>query len=360
MQNKRSLLCFISILTLISCGKKQVDMDILCEQTENEDFIIRWDIYPSNLNKDVQILGSYNETDFTRTSIVDVPTDRNIVKIDGIGGRDNYRFFKIKAGNNYSLPFSSRYYQFDNVLNFRDIGGYKTTDGEEIRWRRVFRSGSLSNATTEDVQRLNNIGIKTIIDLRSAGDIRLLPTGLSVENVFQLPLTSLSQAELISLIMQQYLSYEDAVVYLQEIYLDIALKNKDLMAQMLDILLDSANYPILFTCEQGKDQTGLVIYTLMRVLDVYQNFAEDDFLLSNVAIDKDKLFQRFKSVPLSESQQFAISLLGKTDISSLRYTSREIRKIYGSYDNYIQKGLSVTPEKKEYLKSLLLVHPTVE
>lgn len=72
MQKKLPLLYFISIIALVACGKKQVDMDILCEQTEAEDFIIIWEIYPSKLNTDVQIFGSLDETDFSRAAIINV------------------------------------------------------------------------------------------------------------------------------------------------------------------------------------------------------------------------------------------------------------------------------------------------
>ncbi len=31
--------------------------------------------------------------------------------------------------------------EFERVLNFRDLGGYRAADGRTVRWRRLFRSG---------------------------------------------------------------------------------------------------------------------------------------------------------------------------------------------------------------------------
>src|SRR5277367_3290667 len=51
--------------------------------------------------------------------------------------------------------------------NFRDLGGYTTTDGRRIRWGRVFRSGVMSYLTERDHDRLRPLGIRTVCDFRS-------------------------------------------------------------------------------------------------------------------------------------------------------------------------------------------------
>ena len=44
--------------------------------------------------------------------------------------------------------------ELSGVRNFRDLGGYETSDGASVRWRTVFRSSTLSEATPQDVERL--------------------------------------------------------------------------------------------------------------------------------------------------------------------------------------------------------------
>ena len=34
--------------------------------------------------------------------------------------------------------------------NFRDLGGYRTVDGQQVRWRTLFRSDHLAGLTPQD------------------------------------------------------------------------------------------------------------------------------------------------------------------------------------------------------------------
>jgi hypothetical protein len=61
----------------------------------------------------------------------------------------------------------------EGCLNFRDLGGYPTTDGGQVRWRRMFRSDALHALTPADVAHLRDeIGVTTVVDLRSSAELR--------------------------------------------------------------------------------------------------------------------------------------------------------------------------------------------
>ena len=53
------------------------------------------------------------------------------------------------------------------TTNTRDIGGYQTSDLRTIRPRQIIRSENLSRLTAGDFQQLEEIGVKTVIDLRT-------------------------------------------------------------------------------------------------------------------------------------------------------------------------------------------------
>ena len=67
-----------------------------------------------------------------------------------------------------SLP---RHVALDGQANFRDLGGYETTDGRRIAWGRVYRSGYLAMLSDADVSRLEDLGIRTIVNLLTGDDI---------------------------------------------------------------------------------------------------------------------------------------------------------------------------------------------
>ena len=57
------------------------------------------------------------------------------------------------------------------AYNFRDLGGYPTTDGRVTRWRTVFRADGLHRLTAADLGVMQDIGLRTVIDLRTADEL---------------------------------------------------------------------------------------------------------------------------------------------------------------------------------------------
>src|SRR5262245_37826338 len=58
-----------------------------------------------------------------------------------------------------------RLVNLENVLNFRDFGGYDA-DGGRVKRGMLFRSAHFSEASPSDVERLNALGVRFIVDLR--------------------------------------------------------------------------------------------------------------------------------------------------------------------------------------------------
>ena len=66
---------------------------------------------------------------------------------------------------------------FDGTRNFRDLGGIPTPSGE-TRFGVFYRSDRLSNLSTLDCERLRELGIETVIDLRSREERERAPNRL--------------------------------------------------------------------------------------------------------------------------------------------------------------------------------------
>ncbi|OYO02647.1 tyrosine-protein phosphatase [Enemella evansiae] len=64
-----------------------------------------------------------------------------------------------------------RWLEFDSLVNARDVGGTPTTDGGEIRPGRLLRSDNLQDLTPADIDRLLELGLTDVIDLRSAYEV---------------------------------------------------------------------------------------------------------------------------------------------------------------------------------------------
>jgi len=54
--------------------------------------------------------------------------------------------------------------------NFRDIGGYRTLDGHEVKRGLVYRSDQLDRLSDADLEAMKTLRIRLVIDLRTASE----------------------------------------------------------------------------------------------------------------------------------------------------------------------------------------------
>ncbi len=60
-----------------------------------------------------------------------------------------------------------RHIALSGCFNFRDLGGYPTSNGGHLRWRRLFRADGLTKLDETDCAALSELGLVTVIDLRT-------------------------------------------------------------------------------------------------------------------------------------------------------------------------------------------------
>ena len=72
--------------------------------------------------------------------------------------------------NNSTLSIQENMLQLESSCNFRDIGGYLTQDGRQVKRGMLFRSGVMAYFSEQDKQRIATLGIKVICDLRRSDE----------------------------------------------------------------------------------------------------------------------------------------------------------------------------------------------
>jgi protein-tyrosine phosphatase len=184
----------------------------------------------------------------------------------------------------------------DGAVNFRDQGGYPTTDGRSVKWRRLFRMDSPSTLTESDVQIITGtLGITSVVDLRSSNGVLddgrglLALSGISYHNY---PFLERRGIDLPT-------SGEGSGARLSAIYQWMLHNSGTLIAQAFTTLAQDVNQPALFHCSAGKDRTGILGATILDVLGVGREDIVADFLLTNDAIDG--ILARIKKMPGFES-----------------------------------------------------------
>lgn len=172
---------------------------------------------------------------------------------------------------------------FEGGCNFRDLGGYRTRDGRELKWGRVFRTGVLSYFTPGDNERLSQLGVRAICDLRRAEERKHEPTRWPDANTQHLSWDDGSAPPTIrSIATKQSHSYTAAGMRGAMIELYCALPAW--MAPRLRGIftrIAQGDVPLLVHCAAGKDRTGIAIALLLAALDVPHETIIEDYLLTN-------------------------------------------------------------------------------
>ncbi|MBK9180101.1 MAG: tyrosine-protein phosphatase [Acidimicrobiales bacterium] len=168
----------------------------------------------------------------------------------------------------------------DAVFNFRDLGGYPTDDGRRTRWRTLYRADGLHRLTPADVDRVRGLGVRTVIDLRSPGEIEergRFPVDGGPVRYHHLPILDI-------LWDPEGVPAEPPDDFVAGLYLDMLRSGAGAIADALRILADPASHPAVFHCAAGKDRTGVLAAVVLGLLGVPDAVITDDYALSKEAV----------------------------------------------------------------------------
>lgn len=186
-----------------------------------------------------------------------------------------------------SLVPPDRLVDLGAVHNFRDLGGYPTADGRHVRWRRLFRADGLDRLTAADVELLRPISLRSVIDLRSAGEIH--ERGRFPVDAYPVAFHHLAvidstrntdNDEARSLFMEAADDPTRVVEFLTKAYQHMLERGGDKLAEGLRILAGPDALPAVFHCAAGKDRTGLMAGILLSGLGVPDEQVIADYALS--------------------------------------------------------------------------------
>lgn len=176
---------------------------------------------------------------------------------------------------------AERRIDLDGPDNFRDLGGYPTTDGAEVRWGVVYRSDRLDSLTDTDHERIGRLGITTVFDLRSDEEVGHAPDRLpdGVAHV-HLPMSSDTRR---GRSIYQRIVEGDLERYGDEEMADGYLRMLDAFGDHLAHIIEgvASGERVLVHCTAGKDRTGVVSMVLLGLAGVADPHLLDDYEMTN-------------------------------------------------------------------------------
>lgn len=229
---------------------------------------------------------------------------------------------------------------FEAVCNFRDLGGIRTADGRIVRHHQLFRSGEVSYATQEDLQLLEQLELKTILDYRDEEEALVSPTPtLRGADYIRISATLNSSLRINPAVEQQQHTAVITPSNFARAYMQLPYKNPAYRALMEKIM--SKDVPLLHHCTAGKDRTGVATALVYLLLGVEEDVIVDEFLQSNIAIatEQPEWFVHWQQAigHIDGFEQIATA-----NERFLRATFAHILQTYGNYANYFEQEFNIS------------------
>jgi protein-tyrosine phosphatase len=167
----------------------------------------------------------------------------------------------------------------ETCQNFRDMGGYHTTTGRTVAWGRLYRADTLHRLNPADLQTIVDLGIRTVIDLRSHseldqhGQIQVGDNEIAYHHLSMLD-------EVAGTERTEPAPTAEPPATLGEAYTRMLGVGTPAIAKAVRLLADPTAVPAVFHCMAGKDRTGILAAVVLGALDVPDDEIVADYVLT--------------------------------------------------------------------------------
>jgi len=257
---------------------------------------------------------------------------------------------------------STREIELDGGVNFRDLGGYATTDGRQLQWRRLLRCGHLRDLSDKDAESLRDLGLTHLHDFRREEERkrtvnRDLP--ITVYDDYNISIGSMPRfwemlraGELSDEASHRLVSgaYADCLTEVTPIY-------QRFFARLLDDI-EAPNSATVFHCTAGKDRTGLAAALILSALNVPRETIVEDYMLTLKYYDIDSLLKLVEGHLIEAGtkswQRSWLMPYCSVHADNINAFFHAIETQYGNVGSYLRTGLGLTDDAIALLQARLL------
>ncbi len=258
------------------------------------------------------------------------------------------------------------------LANGRDLGGMKTVDGRTIKSNRFIRSGKLCKLKKKEIQKLKEVGVKTIIDLRMENEkVNRSDTVIEGIKYWHIPivcatLPGITREKSMYRIMKEESEllkkqYANADEYMMGLY-DLIVFSPETQRQLkkcLEVIMTSKGC-VLWHCAAGKDRAGIVAMLVEGILGVSDYDIISDYLQTRQAQKFKKNLQRFALnvyTLFTFGYKFRNILFAMLDakVEYITHVLEGIKQKYGTIENYCISALKISKESIDEFKEKSLI-----
>lgn len=246
-----------------------------------------------------------------------------------------------------------RHVPLQGAQNFRDLGGYQTEDGRQLRWRMLYRADGLGALEDADYDALLDRGVRSVFDLRSSRETDAFGVAQvdrhdgryhHVPFREDIHLTAEQMEELRSPErMRNTVRPEGYLMMLEEAKPSIGL--------VFRTLAEDEPYAAVFHCTGGKDRTGILASLILETLGIPRETIGADYQLTakflTFSPERRAEMEAFFGIKIPEEAMSA-------DPETILGTLAGIDERYGSIARFLEEECDVTAGHQEALREQLL------
>ena len=351
----KNLLNGLALTMLLSaCGGATPHITVVCEENNVGNSIVKWETKPA-LQGEVKIFASTDPDHIPEVKPVataDIAGQWTTVVTDDPAKR---HYYTLLFNDKYRVRVATRNVNVPGVQNFRDLGGYPIySRHKRVRWGMLYRSAQIDVTQSATLDKLNRLGIRTIIDLRDTSERPqpALPPPTQ-PRIVQIPIPAGCLTDILTGIDRESIQSDTVYRIVERINRHIVAAHASAFRRVFDVLLDEDNYPAVIHCTTGKGRTGIATALVLSALGVNKEDIMEDYRLSN----------RYFDIPSATSYAYELPTRSQEALTTV-YSAREgfldaarneIESTYGSVDEYLTQAVGLQKEEVRQLRKILLV-----
>lgn len=252
--------------------------------------------------------------------------------------------------------------------NTRDLGGLPAADGKKLRYGRLIRSGRLYKLPKSTVKKLEEMGVDTVIDMRTEKECQEYPSyPLNGATYYHLPLMCTAtrgithEKSMARTMMEESKRLKNefgtAPEYMMKMY-EIILFSEEPQKNLKKFFELAINEEkcMLWHCSAGKDRTGIAAMLLEWVLGVDEQTIIADYVASDRFQRRLRLPQRIGLVIAPLPRRFKLFLYAQMKAKPEYVTGamQSIKDKYGTVEAYFNEALGIDEKQIQLLKDKYL------